>query len=480
MQLTDWRTGARRLMDPPVVASQSSAPSPPPTIHARRIQEVLHGNPFPLLLRMASPNTVAFFVQAIVSMVEVWYIGQLGTVPLAAMALVFPLLMLMQMMAGGALGGAVNSAIARAMGASRPDRVALLTWHAIFIAFIGSTVFLLLYLAGGKPFLVLLGGKDEVLALALDYTQLLFFGSIGIWVTALLSSVYRGMGDMKFPALLMIGGACIQVPLSGALILGWFGAPQLGIVGAAVSVVIVSLLNSMISLLRLASRHVAVPLQRDALRFDRSIVADIMRVGLLSSLSPIITVLTIVSVTGLVARFGVAELAGYGIGSRLEFLMIPLVFGLGTAMTSMVGINVGAGNYDRAERIGWLGGSTAAALTGVVGLGLAIFPNAWVGLFTSDPATIASGASYLRHVGPAYLFLGLGLSLYFASQGAAAVAWPVIATILRFVVGIGGAVIAVFSFGLGLNAIYICISVGLVLFGTVTAGAIRLGAWRPR
>ncbi len=444
------------------------------------MQDILHGNPLPLLLRMASPNSIAFLVQASVSMVEVWYVGRLGTVPLAAMALVFPLLMLMQMMAAGALGGAVNSAVARAMGASLSDRVRLLMWHTIGLAIAGATLFLAAFLIWGEPLLVLLGGTGDVLDQALGYATILFFGSIGIWLTALLSGVYRGMGDMKFPAAVMVGGACVQVPLSGTLILGWFGAPALGIAGAAISVVCVASINATVSILRLRSSRVAVSLRGPVPAPNVGVIRDIMRVGLLSSVSPFVTVLTIVGVTGLVARFGTAALAGYGIGSRLEFLMIPLVFGLGAAMTSLVGINIGAGNYERAERIGWIGGFSAAALAGVIGLILAVFPNVWVALFTTDPDTIASGSSYLRLVGPAYAFLGLGLSLFFASQGAGAVAWPVIATLARFLVSVGGAAATVTVFDTGLDSIYVFIAVAMVLYGAVTAIAIRLGAWRPR
>ena len=141
--------------------------------------------------------------------------------------------------------------------------------------------------------------------------------------------------------------------------------------------------------------------------------------------------------------FGTAAIAGYGIAARLEFLLIPLVFGLGVSMTALVGVNTGAGNFKRAERIGWTGGVSAALLTGAVGAILTIAPGLWMNLFTNDPATYATGATYLRIAGPAFLFQGLGLSLYFASQGAGTVLWPVIATILRFVVVAAAAMIGV-------------------------------------
>ena len=121
---------------------------------------------------------------------------------------------------------------------------------------------------------------------------------------------------------------------------------------------------------------------------------------------------------------------------------------------------------------------TAAAVTGVVGLTLAAFPGLWLGLFAEDAGAWAAGESYLRIVGPVFLFQGLGLSLYFASQGAGTVLWPVVATALRFLIGVGGATLAVRSFGWGLEAVYACLAAGMFVYGTLTAAALKLGAWR--
>ena len=99
-------------------------------------------------------------------------------------------------------------------------------------------------------------------------------------------------------------------------------------------------------------------------------------------------------------------------------------------------------------------------------------------LFTDDPQTIAAGAAYLQIAGPVYLFQGLGLSLYFASQGASAVLWPVLGTIARFVVSVGGAYLGVRWFGFGLPGVFACIAGGMVAYGSITAGALYLGTWR--
>jgi putative MATE family efflux protein len=456
------------------------APVPAATVAPRSAvtQRILEAPPFPLLVRMASPNALGFLVQASVSIAEIGFIARLGAVSLAGLALMFPGLMLMQMLANGAMGGAVSSAVARALGAGDHDRADALVWHALVIALVAGLGFLVIWLLFGEGMLGLLGASDEVERVAADYGVIVFGGAVVIWTTALLSSVFRGMGNMRFPAALMVLSAVVQVPLAGTLILGWFGMPAFGVQGAAIAVVAVAALSALILVLRLTRGAVDVRLRLRRLELHRRLFADIFRVGALASLSPVFVVATIMSITALVSGFGVAALAGYGIVSRLEFLLVPLVFGIGVAMTSMVGVNMGAGNVRRAEQIGWAGGLFAAALTGVVGLVLALAPGLWLGFFTDDPETWAAGEWYLRIVGPFFAFQGLGLSLYFASQGAGTVVWPVAATVLRFVVSVGGAAIGVYVFDQGLPFIYGCLAVGMLLYGTITAGAIKLGAWR--
>jgi len=442
-----------------------------------RTQQILNGSVLPILARMAAPQAMAFLVQASVSMTEVWYIGQLGRTSLAAMAFVFPGLMLMQMLSGGAMGGAVASAVARALGAGDVERARALLWHALCIGAVAGVFFAGVYWFAGRTFLTLIGAEGDVLDEALTYSSVVFSGCISIWITALLSGAFRGMGEMRFPAQLMAIGGVVQVLLSGALVLGWFGAPRLGVLGAAISVITVATVNTCLALRKLTS-SANVQLKWSSANLQLELFVDIFRVGALASLSPFLSIASIMIVNSLVSRYGDAMVAGYGIGSRLEFLLIPMVFGFGAAMNTMVGMSVGAGNIKRAEHIAFVGGASAAALTGIVGLTLAIFPQAWIGLFTDDAATLAAGAMYLQYSGWAFAFQGMGLSLYFASQGAGTVVWPVAANFIRFGVGAGGAILAVTVLDLGAGWIFASLALGMALYGIVTAGSIWLGAWR--
>ena len=443
-----------------------------------RTQEFLTKPIIPLLIRMSAPNTIAFFIQSLVVLTEVWFISRLGTNSLAAVALAFPLLMITQTMSGGALGGAITSAIARSMGADDIEKAERLIWHSIIISLGGAISFLILFLLFGKQLLFLLGGRGEILQESYAYCSILFFGGILLWLSGSLSAVLRGMGNMRFPATLMVITSSIQVILSGGFILGWFGFPKLGVPGAAVAVLISSALMVTVILLKLRSKSIPASLRKERFQLKKFLFDNIFEVAIPASLSPLLVVGTILVLTGLVGRFGTEALAGYGIGSRVEFLMIPLIFGIGSAMTSIVGANIGALNIDRAEKVGILGGSTAGFVSILIGLTLAAFPEAWIQFFTDDIKAFEVTKKYIQIVGPFYIFQGIGLSLYFASQGANAMKWPTIATIARFIIACAGGGISVYWLDLGIESIFISSSAAMAIFGLMIFISIKKGAWR--
>ena len=443
-----------------------------------RTQEFLTRPIIPLLIRMSAPNTIAFFIQSLVVLTEVWFISRLGTNSLAAVALAFPLLMITQTMSGGALGGAITSAIARSMGADDIEKAERLIWHSIIISLGGAISFLILFLLFGKQLLFLLGGRGEILQESYAYCSILFFGGILLWLSGSLSAVLRGMGNMRFPATLMVITSSIQVILSGGFILGWFGFPKLGVPGAAVAVLISSALMVTVILLKLRSKSIPASLRKERFQLKKFLFDNIFEVAIPASLSPLGVVGTILVLTGLVGRFGTEALAGYGIGSRVEFLMIPLIFGIGSAMTSIVGANIGALNIDRAEKVGILGGSTAGFVSILIGLTLAAFPEAWIQFFTDDIKAFEVTKKYIQIVGPFYIFQGIGLSLYFASQGANAMKWPTIATIARFIIACAGGGISVYWLDLGIESIFISSSAAMAIFGLMIFISIKKGAWR--
>src|SRR2546428_816081 len=226
-------------------------------------------------------------------------------------------------------------------------------------------------------------------------------GAGAFWLCNTLGGVLRGGGNMRLPGVVVVGGGPLLVVLSPALIWGWGPLPRLGIAGAGVAVVIYYCLGSLVLGVALRSRRNLVRLSLRRVRLRVALFRDILRVGLPGALNTIQTNLTVVVLTGLVGAFGTVALAGYGTGARLEYLQIPLVFGLGSALVTMVGTNVGAGQLARARRIALVGGAMAFALTETIRLPAALFPRGWMSLFTRDPPVVPPGRASLPGVGPA-------------------------------------------------------------------------------
>lgn len=440
-------------------------------------RRLLEGPIAPTLLWLAAPSVVMLVAQVAINVLEAYFVGRLGPDALVGISVTFPLVMLMQTMSAGGMGGGVASAVARALGAGRRAHADALVAHAVVIALVLGGLFTAVVVAGGRPLYTAVGAHGSALEAAVAYSNVVFAGAAAVWLFNTLASVVRGTGNMVLPAAVTLGGGAFLVTLSPALIFGAVGLPRLGITGAGLAVVAYYTLGSLVFLGYLRWGRSLVRLT--PVRLQRDLFGEILSVGGPSLVNNVLTNLTVLVLTALVGPFGTLALAGYGMGVRLEYLQIPLVFGFGSALVTMVGTNIGAGQHARALRVAWTGALMASAVTETIGLAAALFPHAWLGLFTGDPDVVAAGASYLRLVGPAYGFFGLGLALYFASQGAGRLRWPLVAGTLRLLVATAGGWLILHWAGGPLPALFAVMAVALVVFGGTLASAIWLGAWAP-
>jgi putative MATE family efflux protein len=439
---------------------------------------ILSGPILPTVVAFAAPNVMTVLAQFAVSVADGWFIGQLGTVALAAMALVFPTQMALTMMSAGAMGGGVSSSVARALGAGDRERASAAATHAIVIALGMSALFAVVFVGFGRQVYGLLGGSGAALEGALTYAHTLFLGCGAVWLANTLASILRGSGDMRTPSVALLGAAILQIPLSGALTLG-IGGFSLGVAGPPAAMVATFTLSALWMGWRLTRAKAPVRLRLTGVALRWAAFRDILKVGAIACVVVVLTNATIMVVTGLIGRGGDAALAGYGAGSRLEYLMIPVAFGVGAAMTSMVGANVGARQYARAQRIAWTGAMIAGVVAALIGGVAALFPDLWLGLFTRDAAALEQGRLYLRTVGPVYGLFGMAMALYFASQGTGEMVWPVIANLARIVTVIGLGLLALDVFKLGPQALYVCVAAGICAFAAALAFSTTRRAWRP-
>jgi len=457
----------------------STLPSPglPPAGTNTRTHAMLHAPLLPTLLRLATPNVMGLFAMTLVIGYDGYILGQLGADALAGIALVFPLSMLMLQMSAGGIGGATTAAVARALGAGRSEEASRLAQHALFIGAVLAALFMAVLLGFGRAVFGVMGGRGAALEAALAYSHILFGGALVIWSTNVLAAVVRGAGNMLLPSLMLLATALVHLVLCPVLVFGWGPVQGLGVAGAAVSTLTANALAAVVLAAHLLRRGGAVQLQGPRWRLRADLLRDILRVGVPASLSPVISNASIAVATAFAGSFGTAALAGYGVAARLEYILVPIAFGFGTALTAMVATNMGAGQPARALRVAWTGGTVVAAITGTIGLATAIAPALWMNLFTPDPAVRGVGAQYLHIVGGFYGLYGLGLALFFASQGAGRMFWPLAGSMARLVAVAAGGWVCVHVLQTQASGFFTVVAFSLAVYGLILAGAIRMGSW---
>jgi putative MATE family efflux protein len=454
------------------VADERPRPPPKP-----RMKNVLVDGPIlSTLLRLAWPNVIALTAGTCVVIAETSYIGRLGVESLAAMALVSPFVILTMTMSGGAMGGGVASSIARALGAGDIDRASTLAAHALLIGLCFGLAFMLFMLVLGPSLLALLGGRGNVLAQAVSYVEIFFGGAVLPWLMNTLAGILRGTGNMKLPSAMILNSAVCQIILGGALGLGLGPIPQFGMRGVASgSLIAYSLSICVMGWYLFSGRARVVPRIR-GLRIRAAMFFDILKVGAIACFSPLQSVLTISIFTHMLAGFGTAVLAGYGIGARLEFMLTSIAFSVGIASVPMVGMSIGAGKIARARKITWVAGVASFVSVGALASIVGVFPDLWVRIFTDDTAVREASRQYLSTAAPCYAFIGLATSMYFSSQGAAKVIGPVLAQSARLVlIALGGWWLS--THGATAQNFFMLAAALMVVLGTLSCLSVILTRW---
>ncbi len=440
------------------------------TPQARRL---LEGPVVATLLRLAAPTVALMLLQGVIAAGEAAFVGRLGSHALAGVSLSFPLVMLMTTLSAGAYGGGVASGVARALGAGKDDDAKRLAGTALGMSAILGLVSTAAMLFLGRAIYTALGATGPALEAAVRYSDVLFLGAVPFWLFNAAASVLRGGGNAAYPAAAGAFGGLLTLAVSPLVIFGAGPVPAFGIAGAAWAVVAYDVAMAAV-LLRAVwasgsptrpNGRALVPRWRYAL--------EILRVSVPSAASTLLTNLTFIILTALIAPFGAEAIAGYGAGGRLEYLLIPLVFGVGSALVPLVAASDGAGDFGRVRRLTRAGAALGAGGCGLVGGTAALFPSGWMGLFTSDPAVARFGGAYLVRVGPAYAFLGLGLALYFAAQGRGRTAQPLLATLTRLVVAGALGALGLGVLGWEIDSLFALMACGLVTYGMVMVAVMR-------
>jgi Na+-driven multidrug efflux pump len=284
---------------------------------------------------------------------------------------------------------------------------------------------------------------------------------------------------MKLPSMMILCAAVLQIVCGGTLGLGLGPIPQFGMRGVAAGALIAFSVGIGVMSWYLFSGRARVVPKIVGLKVQWAMLADILKVGVISCLSPLQSVLSISIFTHFLARFGTEVLAGFGIGSRLEFMLTSLAFSFGIASVPMVGMAIGAMRIARARKVALAAAVLSFVTVGLIATVIAIFPDIWVRLFTSDPGVRAAGRQYLSTVAPMYAFIGLAMSMYFSSQGAAKMLGPVLSQTVRLLFVAAGGWWLVTRDATAAD-FFVLAAASMVLLGVLSASSVFLTRWGPK
>jgi Na+-driven multidrug efflux pump len=424
------------------------------------------------VMALAAPTTLLALLQVGGQLVETWLAARQGTAALAGWAVLLPFALLLQQMSAGAMGGGVVSAVARALGAGKREEASALVLHALIIAVSFGLVFALGLALLARAMLTSIAGH-EAADVAVGYAFWLFgVGAIPTWLSNTLASVLRGGGQHAMAA------RTLRMTALAFPVLAWLLAEPAGcgLAGVGVAQALVQCV---------AAAAMAFVVMRGGAGFVPSLSARpswalfkrILAVGAIACMLAAVANLTTILVTAQLKGYGVAAVAAYGIAARLEFLVVPLAFGVGSALTALVGRAVGAGDWATARRTAWVGGLLSLAVAGAAGLAVATWPLQFALFFTHDLQVATTAARGLQFTGLAFGGFGLGMAMYFACMGAGRMAWPVVAALSRITLAVGGGWWLANGLHLGLEGHFIGVALGIAAYGLITASCVRPGVW---
>ncbi len=380
-------------------------------------EDIINQPILPTMLKLSWPIIVGQGMHLMYQLADTFWLGMLGPEYLAAITLSFPLLFIVYSMgAGFSIAGV--ALVSQYTGAKKHEMASKAAGQILVFAIMVSLVFVIPGRIFSREMLLLIGAEPEVLPLADSYFSIYVSAVPIIFIYYVFSACLEGIGDTVTPMKIKIAAVVVNIIFDPFLIFGWSFFPDMGIAGAATATVISRFIASSIGIYIMFWNKTDLKIRMRHLIPDPAMIKKIFRIGLPAALGDSGLAIAITVMTSLVAGFGTIVVAAWGIANRITSMIRMPAFGLGRAVSIMVGQHLGADQPDEAGRVSWLGtGVSSAFLLGLAILLLVISPYI-MAIFTDDPEVISVGTKILQILGFAYTFLGAQIVLSGALSGA--------------------------------------------------------------
>jgi putative MATE family efflux protein len=429
---------------------------------------------------LALPVVATMFLETAFSIADMFWVGKLGAVSLAAVISSAILIWIIYSLVGAVSIG-VTALVARFIGAKQPDQASFAARQAYLFSMLLAVCLTIPGVLFAKWAFVLMGTAPDVTHWGIRYLRIIFAGAITFFLIDTFSAIFRASGDTRTPMLVIGVSLALNIVLDPFLIFGWGPFPRLETDGAALATVFsqgVGCLLFAYFILRqkLVFRFSLLP----KLELDLSTVWRMLRIGIPASSAWILFSVVYLFINKIVALFGTDAIAALGIGNRMESLSFLTCMGFSVAASTLVGQNLGAGKPERSAQAAWRTAGISVLVTGFVAGMFLAFPRQIASFFISDPRVINIGIGYLRILALSQMFMALEIAFEGAFGGAGNTVPPMIISIAGSVARIPLAFLLAVHWGIGINGVWWAITSTSIVKGIASALWFRQGKWKAK
>lgn len=308
--------------------------------------EMLNGKISEVILRLAIPMIFGILSLVTFNLVDTFFIGRLGKEQLAAVSFTFPVVLIINSISLG-LGMGTSSVVSRAAGENNYKKVRCVGTDSIILGFIFALITAFLGIKFIYEIFSLLGAEKKMLNYISEYMTIWFLGVPFVVIPMVGNNIIRALGDTKVPSIIMTISALINVVLDPLLIFGTGPFPYMGIRGAALATVFARMTSFTVALYVLIKRDKIIKLENITMGRIINNWRQVLYVGIPNSMIKMTQPISSGIITRFLSAFSIAAVAGYGVGTRLEFFALSFINALSSVMIPFSGQNYGAGKYER-------------------------------------------------------------------------------------------------------------------------------------
>ena len=357
-----------------------------------------------LVRKLAVPAMVGTLFQTLYNIVDTFFAGKISPEALAALSKSFPIyFIIIATSIGVTVAG--TSLIGNSIGENNKSKTINYFTHIIYFAIIISIFITLIGLIFSKKIFLLMGSTQEVTYLGLEYTNVIYAGAIIFILVVALNSLLHAEGDTKTYRNVLILSFLLNIILNPILIFGFLFIPALGVKGIGIATIIAQSISLIIILIKVLKNNIFKEINKDYLKpkflFFRNIFFQSMPI----SISICGYALAAAIIFTYVGQTGEYAVAGYGVGTRIEQVVLLPILGINTAIISIISQNFGAKNFYRIRETYFTAIKYALIIMVISGIIVFISASIITSFFSSDPEVIEYGKRYLKisaFVLPAY------------------------------------------------------------------------------